>query len=281
MARKKPKAPPAPDVSKMIGASSRANVNTAMANTRMAQVNEVGPGGSSTYSQTGTYDYVDPETGAVSKMPTFTRTTTLTPGDQRIQDINTQTRTGLSEIGRDQTSFLQNYLANNRAGVQPDEAVRTRYEDALMERMRPRQEQDRAALEARLANQGIGIGSRAYSAADRDFSTGVNDARLAAIGAAGDEQARDFSVRSAARAAPINEVMALLNGAQVQMPNFGAPSRGAPIANTDVAGLMQQGYNNELGQYGMKMDQYNQRMGGLFGLGASLISGLPLNFGGR
>jgi len=67
---------------------------------------------------------------------------------------------------------------------------RQRIEAALMERMNPYIERDRNAMESRLANQGIGVGARAYSAAQGDFSRGVNDARLGAILGAGDEQAR-------------------------------------------------------------------------------------------
>lgn len=67
---------------------------------------------------------------------------------------------------------------------------RQRVEDALMERMNPQIERDRAAMEARLANQGIGMGARAYSAAQNDFGQNVNDARLGAILSAGQEQSR-------------------------------------------------------------------------------------------
>lgn len=67
---------------------------------------------------------------------------------------------------------------------------RQRVESALMERMNPSLQQDRQALEARLASQGIGIGSQAYQAAMGDFSQQSNDARLGAILAGGEEQSR-------------------------------------------------------------------------------------------
>ncbi len=67
---------------------------------------------------------------------------------------------------------------------------RQRVEDALMQRMAPKLQQDREALEARLASQGIRMGSEAYNAAMDDLSRGANDARMSAILKAGQEQSR-------------------------------------------------------------------------------------------
>jgi hypothetical protein len=236
----------------------------------MGNVNQVGPDGSLTYGQTGTYDWTDPFTNKTYQLPTFTATTSLSANGQKLYDTNQQTQGNLAEMGRDQSAFLKDYLGANREMISPDEAMRSRYEDALMERMRPRQEQDRSSMETRLANQGIGLGSRAYSAAERDYSSAVNDARLGAIGAAGDEQARDFSVRSAARSQPINEIMALLSGSQVNVPNFGM-NQPSTIPTTDNAGIINQDYQNKMGAYNARMGQWNSAMGGLFGLGSAFI----------
>jgi hypothetical protein len=59
-----------------------------------------------------------------------------------------------------------------------------------MSRMQPRLDQDRAAMEASLANRGIKLGSGAYSDAQGDFGRNLNDARMGAILGAGDEQGR-------------------------------------------------------------------------------------------
>jgi hypothetical protein len=267
----KPKAPKAPDPKDTSAAATGTSVGTAIANTMMGNVNQVGPDGSLTYGQTGTYDWTDPFTNKTYKLPTFTATTSLSANGQKLYDTNQQTQGNLAEMGRDQSAFLRDYLGQNREILGPDEAMRSRYEDALMERMRPRQEQDRASMETRLANQGIGLGSRAYSAAERDYSSAVNDARLGAIGAAGDEQARDFSVRSAARSQPINEIMALLSGSQVTVPNFGM-NQPSTIPTTDNAGLINANYDQKMGAYNAKMGQWNSTMGGLFGMGAALLS---------
>lgn len=266
----KPSAPKPPDPRETSAAATGTSVGTAIANTMMGNVNQVGPDGSLTYDQTGTYDWTDPYTKQSYKLPTFTATTALSANGQKLYDTNQQTQGNLADMGRDQSAFLKDYLGTNREMITPDEAMRSRYEDALMERMRPRQEQDRAAMETRLANQGIGLGSRAYSAADRDYSSAVNDARLGAIAAAGDEQARDFSVRSAARSQPINEIMALLSGSQVNVPSFGM-NQPSTIPTTDNAGLINANYDQKMNAYNTKMNQWNSTMGGLFGLGAAFV----------
>ncbi|WP_312362507.1 tail fiber domain-containing protein [Ensifer sp.] len=65
-----------------------------------------------------------------------------------------------------------------------------RYEDALMARMNPQLDRDRAALETQLANQGLQPGSEAYNRAVDQASRQANDARFGAILNAGQEQSR-------------------------------------------------------------------------------------------
>ena len=63
----------------------------------------------------------------------------------------------------------------------------------------------------------------------------------------------------------------MLSGSQVSQPQF-VPTGGNQIANVDYAGLVQDNYNAQLGQYNSKVGQQQQLLGGLFGLGASLIA---------
>lgn len=77
----------------------------------------------------------------------------------------------------------------------------------------------------------------------------------------------------ASRNQPINEITALLSGSQVSNPaQMGAATPQTGMANTNVAGIMQQDYLNRLNaSQGM--------MGGIFGLGGSLL-GAAGNAGG-
>lgn len=67
---------------------------------------------------------------------------------------------------------------------------RARVEEALMGRLNPVLDRDRAGLENRLRNQGLTPGTEAWNNAMGDFGRNVNDARLAVIGQAGNEQSR-------------------------------------------------------------------------------------------
>jgi hypothetical protein len=238
----------------------------------MGNVNQVGPTGSLTYEQTGAFDFTDPYTGQTYELPRFTATTSLSPEQQRIFDMNTQTQGNLGGLASDQSAFLRDYMGEGREILEPDEALRSRAEETLMARLNPQIERDRAAQETRLANQGIGMGSRAYSAAQDDMARASNDARLGAILSAGDEQARDFSLRSAARSQPINEIMALLSGSQVQVPNF-QMNRPSPIPTTDNAGIINTNFAQQQENYRNRMAAWNSGWGGLFGMGAAALGG--------
>jgi hypothetical protein len=69
---------------------------------------------------------------------------------------------------------------------------------------------------------------------------------------------------------PINEISALMSGSQVSQPNFvNAPS--TQIPTTDIAGITQQGFQNQMGLYNTQMQQSNALLGGVLGLGAGVL----------
>lgn len=85
-------------------------------------------------------------------------------------------------------------------------ADRQRVEDALMARINPQLERDRAALETKLANQGIMVGSQAWNDAIDSANRASTDARNSAIANAGTEQSRLFGMtRDAINIANENE----------------------------------------------------------------------------
>jgi len=69
-------------------------------------------------------------------------------------------------------------------------ADRLRVEESLNQRLDPRLQRDRAAVEQRLADQGIRYGSQAYSSAMDDWNRQSNDQRLAVTAQGGQEQQR-------------------------------------------------------------------------------------------
>lgn len=88
------------------------------------------------------------------------------------------------------TSFADAGDITKTYGANDFSADRTKVEQALMDRMQPYLDKQRTALDAKLANQGIRLGSTAYSSAQDDIGRQENDARLANIIAAGQEQSR-------------------------------------------------------------------------------------------
>lgn len=254
----KPSAPTPPDPRETSQAQTGTNIGTSIANTIMGQVNQVGPTGSLSYDRTGSFDWTDPYTNQTYQVPTFTATTSMSPEMQRVYQ-------GLTDqAGR--------VIGNMDASPLPDvEGIRSQAQDALIQRMQPMWDQDRQANEARMAAQGIGVGSRAYASAQGNVERNINDARLGAVLGSGDEAARMFQMETARRAQPINEITALLSGSQVATPNFGM-SQPTPIPFVDNAGLINANYNQRFNAYNQQMGQWNNTMGGLFGMGAALLS---------
>lgn len=81
-----------------------------------------------------------------------------------------------------------------------------------------------------------------------------------------------MSEQYAQRALPINEISALLGGSQVTQPQF-ANTPTPQMPTTDLAGMIGQNYNQQLGAYQANQanNPWSGVMGGLFGLGQAKI----------
>jgi hypothetical protein len=152
-------------------------------------------------------------------------------------------------------------------------------ERALMERLQPQLERDRAAMETRLANQGIMLGSEAYRNAMSNYEQQVADQRLAVVGAAGQEENRMAALRQqrlqeqlALRSQPINEATGLLTGQMVGTPQFtNTPQTNvAPTDYLGAVGMQQAALQN---QYSQRMQNYQTQLSGLYGLGSAALGG--------
>ena len=261
----KPSAPTPPDPKETAAASTGTNIGTAIANTGMGQVDQYGPTGSLTYGQTGSTSYTDPYTGVTYDLPKYSATTELSPEEQAVFDANQATRLGMGELASQQTGFLKDYMAT--PADYSTEAIEGRLSDLASQRMDPRFEREGAALEQRLASQGLTPGSAAWQAEMTNFNQSKNDAynQLMLTGR-GQAQNEMFAQRNQ----PINEITALLSGGQVNQPGFqmSQPSR---AATTDVGGLINQAYGQEQQNYQQQLAQQQNLMGGLFGLAGGFI----------
>ncbi len=263
----KPKAPKPPDPAQVAGAQTAQNIGTAITQQQMNNVNQVTPDGGLTYTQTGSYSYTDPNTGKVYEIPTYTATQTLNEASQAIYDVNKQAEMNLATLGRDQSAKLGTPL-----GTPVDlsnDAVAARLMVLGRARLDPAMDRRRETLRTSLAGQGIKEGSAAYDRAMMRATEGENDAYNSLL-----LQGRGQAVQEAltARNQPINEITALMSGSQVAMPSF-VSTNPASVANVDRAGLEMSAYNARLANWQQQMANRQSIMGGLFGLGASAISG--------
>lgn len=120
------------------------------------------------------------------------------------------------------------------------------------------------ALKTDLMNRGIREGSDQWADATRDFESGRSSAydRMFL-----DAYTKGNEAALTERNQPMAELAALRGGYMPQTP--GTPQVQTPspgVSPTDVSGLVQNNYNQE-------MQQYNAGMGGLFGLGSAALGG--------
>lgn len=263
----KPKAPKPPDPIKTAAAQTGTNVTTALANTQLGNVDQVTPYGNLTYSQKGMTSFTDPTTGTTYQIPQYVATQTFSPEQQKLFETGQQTEQNLAELARDQSGFLQNYMATPFDGS--NDATEARLIELGRKRLDPVFAERRASMEQDLANRGIAMGSKAYDTAMRQFNEGQNDAYNQLL-LTGNQQA--FSQGQAIRNQPINEITALMSGSQVNQPTY-AQTNQAQMPTVDYAGLVNQNYQNQLGAYNQKMNNWNSTVGGLMGFGAKLAMG--------
>lgn len=261
----KPSAPKTPSVTETAGAQTASNVSTAIANQQLNAINQQGPYGSVQYSQAGTYDFTDPSTGKVYKLPKLTQTTTLSPGQQAIYDAMMGAQGNLANTAKTQSARLDGLLSEPFS--LDNDATEARLMELAGKRLNPQLDRRREQEAVRLRGQGIVPGSTAYDEAMRQVNEGENDAinQLLLTG-------RNQAVQEALleRSQPLNEIIGLASGTQVQAPQaMAAPQTG--MAGTDIAGLTQNNFANQQAQYNSNLNQWNSTVGGLFGLGSSAL----------
>lgn len=263
----KPATPKPPSVTETANAQTGSNISTAIANQQLNTISQVGPGGSVTYGQTGTYDFTDPSTGKTYKLPKLTQTTSLSPTMQGIYDTGQQTTQNLANVARDASGRIGGLIS------QPFDLSNEATESRLMElgrmRLDPALDRRRDSELTRLSNAGIKLGSSAYDRAVEGVNQGENDAYNQLL-LSGRGQAVTEALLQ--RQQPINEILALAGQGQLQMPQFGSGTPQTGLAGTDIAGITQQNYANQTNAY----NQQQANLGGMFGtlgtIGSTLLT---------
>lgn len=254
MSFKQQQAPAAPDPISTANAQTSSNKETAVAQANLNAVNQYGPQGSQVWSTTGT----NPDGTPIRSL-----TTTLDPKAQGIYNTGLDTQANLANVAKEQSGRIGGLL-----NTPFDFNTQKDYLDSLTTGALDKGwERRQNSLDTKLSNQGLKIGSDAYTRAQNDFDVNQSDAY---------NSARVNNYNTALQSAlalrnqPLQEIIGLSTGSQIQQPQFGAtPQTG--LAGTDVAGITQQGYANQLNAYNQQQQQNNNMLGGLFGVGANLL----------
>ena len=258
----KPSAPPAPDYVGAANAQGAANKDAAIATAKLSNPWTSTPLGSRKV------DYSGKMTGD-ELVPYITDE--LTPLGQQRQDQENRMIAGLggiaeSGIGRVADSF-NTPMDYSSIGQLQDTA-----QESILARLRPQIAQDEAALENKLANQGLQAGSEAYNNAYRTFNQGKNDAYSQAALQAINLQPQLMQQSLAIRNQPLNEMNALRTGSQVTLPQFQQFS-GANVGAAPIYSATAQTGQDALSQYNSQMSYNSALINGLMqagGTGAGL-----------
>jgi hypothetical protein len=293
----KPKAPDPPDYVGAAKQQGEENLNAAIAQNVLGRVGQVGPNGSLTYRDVGSYTLPN---GTV--IPISEAVTTLSPEQQRLYDQNAQISGNLNDLalqGIDYVGstvnkpFAMDELAQLRRslpGSQDYGAQRDEIVQALLSRMNPELDRQEGMLKTGLANKGLDPGSEAYKAEMNLMDQRRNDALTSAVLAGGAEQTRmqgmdltaaEFEKNARAqgiqeqsffRNDPLNTLNALRTGNQVNMPQFmSTPSAGVQAA--PIYDATADRYQSEMQNFQTRMAAYNSLMGGLASIAGAGIGG--------
>lgn len=248
--------PKPPDPEKTAAAQAGMNRDTAITQQQLNMVNQVGPDGSLTYSQTGTGKFKDSKGNWVTT-PTYTATTALSDAQKAIKAQTDGASLNLGTIANERSGFLKDYLAKP---FDVNAETEKKLYDLGAKRLDPRFAQDQDALRTQLISSGLRPGTAAFDQQMQQFGQTKNDAynQLTLTG-----RGQAFNEASYERAQPLNEISALMSGAQVQQPQFtNTPQTG--VGGVDYTGMVNSNFQAQ--------QQASQaKMGGLFGLASAGI----------
>lgn len=246
---KSPKAPAPLDVDKVAGQAGTQNTKNAYETAGFNRVNQTDQFGNTlNYSQTGTDAQGNPIFSATQGMGQTAR----------------QFAGGLSGLG-------QRYMDTAGQGVGTSMDAMNRAYDAATAFSAPRQARQSAAMDTKLLNSGLDPSSEAYRNRMRDLTenqSAANNTLAAQL------QGQMFNQGLAGRQQQLNELTPGLQfGMGAMSPNYANVPQ-VNVGNVDIAGLANASKGQEWQNYNAQMQQKNAMMGGLAGIGGTLIGGM-------
>jgi len=269
-----PETPATPDYRSAAEATAKGNLDAARAAIAANRVNQVTPYGSLNYAITGADPYGN---------PTWTATSSLSPDQQELYNYDIASSKGLGQLQQKGLNYVSNMLDKPfdtsglaSTGINPGEQM----SESIMRRLQPQLQQETKSFDAQMANQGIPVGSEAYSNAKRMFDQRQNDRLTSAIIQGTDTGMRargqGFSELAYQRNEPINTLNAVRSGSQVTNPNsffVNAPQQ-ATTAGADYMGAAGMTGNANIAAANASNAQRNAMIQGLFSIG-STMAGKP------
>ena len=252
------KTPKQPDPVATANAQAGANRDGATSSQLINMVDQVTPDGTLKYSQDGTTSFVD-STGKTVNMPKFTATTTLDPLSAEANTLQKQADVGTNRLANTLLGNAQSTLGT--PADYSEAAIKARTDAMINPRLADRFAKDEAATRTDLINRGVREGSDAFNNAMLSFNQGKTDAYLSDALGSRQQAIQEIGL---GRDRTVNEIGALLGTGQISAPQFVSTPR-ANVEAAPIAQLINQNYQNRL-------SGANARMGGLFGLGGSLLS---------
>ena len=250
---KSPKAPRAMDPNAVISQANSQNTANAFQQAAFNRLSQTDPFGNAIrYTQSGVDAQGNPQFGV----------------SQELGQYGQQALAGLSGLG-------QRYFDTAGQGIPTsDGAVRQAY-DWATSFSAPRQQRETDALRTRLANMGHDPRNEAYAAEMRDLYANQSSANNTL---AAQLQGQMFNQGLAGRQQQVSELrpgMEFMAGT-TQPRQIATP--GVNVGNVDVAGINSQAYQQQVASYQNELGQRNAMLGGLAGLGGTILS-LPMGGG--
>lgn len=271
--------PQAPDPYTTAAAQTQSNEDTAKYQQSLNQTNQITPYGSINYQQTGT----SPDGAPIS-----TATTTLSQPVENLVNSNIANSQGNSNL----ESALQGSAGQTISAGAPTTPTLQNLDlgnSALLNNINQKNEASLDPQWAKLGeqnaqntyDQGLAPGSQGYEQNQNDFNNARNSAYNSMFVADQGQAAQDLTAQNSSQNQnaqagftnslagynnSLNALSALQSGSQISQPGVGqtAQSPQTSVAGTNISGLIEQNYQQQL-------QQSNATMGGLFGLGGTAL----------
>ena len=264
-----PSPPPAPDYTGAATATAAGNLQAAQAAQQGNLINQNTPYGTLTYTQ-------DPTSRFSTGNPSYTSDINLNQTGQQLLDYSNQSQLGLGALQTGATQNVADTMGKPFDLGSVQDTADASYK-AQTARLDPQWSQNSEMNDAKLANQGIVPGTKAYDDQMRTFNQAKNDAYSQATQAAISTEPQTYQLAAAAYNQPLNELNAIRTGSQVTNPTFNnaTPQQQTTAGPNYLGAATATGQYNQ-GLYNAQVGQQNATTSGLFSLGGAGMNAFML-----